>query len=146
MSRIEGLLQRIDGEKREYDQTIWPPATEETIDRLRNSAHETLKTQLPEGYITLLRRNDGVDFNGYVVYGATEHREPFLSGFIEANDRLGEPTPRFIFYAETGHTLYAHDRTHRRWIALDVPSLDVIDEFDSFDIMLERVLREALEE
>lgn len=127
----------------EYDQTIWSPATEETIDRLRISVHETLKTELPEGYITLLRRNDGVDFNGYVIYGATEHKEPFLSGFMEANTRLGDPASRFVFYAETGNTLYAQDWTNRRWVELDVPSGDVVD---SFDTMLEHVLRKAYEE
>jgi hypothetical protein len=50
-----------------------------------------------------------------------------------------------VFYAETGNTLYAQDRTNGRWVALDVPSLDVVDELDSFDTMLEHVLREACE-
>jgi hypothetical protein len=40
MSATEALLERIDAEKREYDQTIWPPATEEAIDRLRAHARE----------------------------------------------------------------------------------------------------------
>jgi hypothetical protein len=31
-------------------------------------------------------------------------------------------------------------------VTLDVPSFDVVDEFDSFDAMLEHVLREACEE
>jgi hypothetical protein len=146
MSATEALLQRIDAKKRAYDQTIWPPAAEAAIDRLRAHARETLKTQAPEGYTALLRRRDGVDFNGYAIYGATEHRQPFLAGFIEANARLADPPSRFVFYGETGHTLYAEDQTSGRWVALDAPSLDVVDEFDSFDAMLEHVLREACEE
>jgi hypothetical protein len=146
MSATEALLQRIDAEKREYDQTIWPPAAEEAIDRLRAHARETLKTEAPEGYVALLRRNDGVEFNSYAIYGATEHKQPFLAGFIEANARLVDSPSRFVFYGETGNTLYAQDRTDGRWVALDAPSLDVVDEFDSFDAMLERVLREACEE
>ncbi|HEY1864727.1 MAG TPA: hypothetical protein VGG77_13815 [Roseiarcus sp.] len=51
-----------------------------------------------------------------------------------------------MFYGETGNTLYAQDRTNGRWVTLDVPSFDVVDEFDSFDAMLEHVLREACEE
>jgi hypothetical protein len=144
MSVTEELLQRIDAEKDEYDQTIWPPATEETIDRLRAQARETLQTERCDSYIAFLRRNDGVDFNGYSIFGATEHKEPFLGGFIEANARLTDPPPRFVFYGETGHTLYAEDRTSRRWAALDRPSFDAVAEFDSFDAMLEHVLREAL--
>jgi hypothetical protein len=73
-------------------------------------------------------------------------RPPFLAGFIEANALLADPRSRFAFYGETGDTLYAHDRTDRRWVALDAPSLDVVDAFDSFDAMLEHVLREACEE
>jgi hypothetical protein len=146
MSATEALLQRIDAEKREYDQTIWPPADEEAIDRLRAHARETLKTELPETYIALLRRNDGVDFNSYAIFGATEHKQPFLGGFIEANARLADPPSRFVFFGETGNTLYAQDRTNGRWVTLDAPSLDVVDEFDSFDAMLEHVLREACEE
>jgi hypothetical protein len=145
MSATEALLQRIDAEKRAYDQTIWPPA-EEAIDRLCSHARETLKTNLPEGYVALLRRRDGVDFNSYAIYGATEHKQPFLAGFIESNARLADPPSRFVFYGETGDTLYAHDRTDGRWVALDAPSLDVVDAFDSFDAMLGHVLREACEE
>jgi hypothetical protein len=144
MSATESLLQRIDAESREFNQTIWSPAAEGTIDRLRAQARETLKTELPDGYITLLRRNDGVEFNGYVIYAATEHKAPFHSGFIEANARLADP--QFVLYGETGDALYAQDRKTGRWVALDRPSLDVFNEFDSFDTMLEHVLREACEE
>jgi hypothetical protein len=96
MSATEALLQRIDAEKRAYDQTIWPPAAEEAIDRLRVHARETLKTALPESYIALLRRNNGVDFNSYAIFGTTEHQQPFLGGFIEANARLADPPSRFV--------------------------------------------------
>jgi hypothetical protein len=43
--------------------------------------------------VTFLGRHDGLDFNGHVIYGAIEHKEPFLSGFVEANERLGGPKP-----------------------------------------------------
>jgi hypothetical protein len=146
MSATEVLLWRIDAEKRAYDQAIWPPADEETIDRLRAHARQTLKTELPESYIALLRRNDGVEFNSYAIYGATEHKQPFLGGLIEANARLADPPSRFVLYGETGNTLYAQDRTNDRWVTLDAPSLDVVNEFDTFDAMLEHVLREACAE
>lgn len=146
MSATEDLLQRIDAEKREYDQTIWPPASEEAINRVRSYARDTLQAELSDGYVALLRRNDGVNFNSYFIYGATEHKEPFLGGFIEVNARLADPPSRFVFYGETGNTLYAQERTSGRWVALDVPSLDEVDEFDSFDAMLEHVLSEAYDE
>jgi hypothetical protein len=146
MSLPEELLQRIDAEKREYDQRIWPPATDEAIDSVRSYARDILRAELSESYIEFLRRNDGLNFNSYYIYGATEHEQPFLGGFIEVNSRLADPPSQFVYYGETGHTLYAQDRASGRWVALDVPSLDVVDQFDSFDAMLEHVLREAYEE
>jgi hypothetical protein len=92
MSDIDDLLADINTEQREFAQMIWPPASQGAIERLRRFARDELRTDLPEGYVTLLGRNDGLDFNGHVIYGATEHREPFPSGFVEANERLGGPT------------------------------------------------------
>jgi hypothetical protein len=145
MSDIEDLLANINAEKREFAQTIWPPASADAIARLRQLARDTLRTDLPEDYVTFLGRNDGLDFNGYVIYGATEHAEPFLSGFVEANERLGGPQDRYVYYGDTGDQLYAQDRASRSWVALDRPSLDVVATFPSFDAMLAKVLRKAVE-
>jgi hypothetical protein len=102
MSDIDDLLGDINAEKRAFQQTIWPPASPDAIARLRRFARDTLQTDLPEGYVTFLGRNDGLDFNGHVIYGATEHKEPFLSGFVEANERLGRPQVMHVYYGDTG--------------------------------------------
>ena len=107
---------------------------------------DTLRAELPAGYIAFLERNDGLDFNGYAIYGATEHAEPFLSGFAEANGCLAEPPAQYVFYGETGDALYAQDRKSSTWVALDRPSLDVIEEFPAFEAMLEQLLRDAYDE
>ena len=146
MSGIYELLAEINAEKREFAQPIWPPASPDAIARLRRHARETLQIDLPEDYMAFLGRNDGLDFNGYVIYGATEHKEPFLSGLVEANERLGGPQATHVFYGGTGDQLYAQDRTNRAWVALDRPSLDVIATFPSFEAMLTKVLRDAVAE
>jgi hypothetical protein len=43
-------------------------------------------------------------------------------------------------------TIFAQDRVSLAWVALDRPSLDVIATFPSFDAMLARLLRDAIEE
>jgi hypothetical protein len=146
MSDIDDLLAEINAEQREFAQTIWPPASPDAVAQLRRLARNTLQTDLPEDYVTFLGRNDGLDFNGYVIYGATEHKEPFLSGFVEANERLGGSQARHVYYGDTGDQLYAQDRTSRAWVALDRPSLDIIATFPSFDAMLTKILRDAVEE
>jgi hypothetical protein len=146
LSGIDELLTEINTEKREFAQTICPPASQDAIAQLRRLARDTLLTDLPEEYVTFLGRNDGLDFNGYVIYGATEHQEPFLSGFVEANQRLGGPQASHVFYGDTGDQLFAQDRTSQMWVALDRASLDVVASFPSFDAMLIKVLRSAVAE
>lgn len=146
LSGIDELLAEINAEKREFAQPIWPPASPDAIERLRKLARDTLQADLPEDYVAFLGRNDGLDFNGYVIYGATEHKEPFLSGFVESNERLGGPQAGHVFFGDTGDQLFAQDRTSQAWVALDRASLDVIATFPSFDAMLTDVLRNAIAE
>lgn len=51
----------------------------------------------------------------------------------------------YVYYGGTSNTHYAQDRTRAAWVALDVPSLRVVDTFPSFDAILMQVLREAIE-
>src|ERR1700743_2816430 len=99
---IDELLAEINAEKREFSQPICPPASPDAIARLRRSAPGALSTDLPEDYVTFLGKNDGIDFNGYVIYGATEHKEPFLSGLVEAHERLGADPAQHVFFGDTG--------------------------------------------
>jgi hypothetical protein len=145
MSDIDDLLAAIDARKRKFARTMRPPASAEAIERLRRFAWDTLRTDLPEGYVTFLGRSDGLSFNGYEIYAATEQRKPYyLSGFVEANEILGGPDAEYVFYGETGDELYAQDRTSGVWAALDRPSLSVLETFPSFDALLAQVLRDAL--
>ncbi len=156
MSMTDDLLQRIDVQKREYDQTIWPPATKEAIDRVGRYRRDILHAELPARHVGSLWRNDRLNFNGSSIKGATEHEKPFLGGCIEVNAPMADLPSRFVGYGETDHTLYAQKRTSGPWVALDVPSLDVpaldvpaldvIDEFESVDGMLAHILRAAYDE
>ena len=146
LSGINELLAEINAEKREFAQTIWPPASEDAVARLRRLAREMLSVELSEGYVTFLERHDGLDFNGFVIYGATEHQEPFLSGFVEANERRGGPQASYVYYGDTGDRLFAQNRTSQVWDILDRSSLDVVASFPSFEAMLTEVLRSAVAE
>jgi hypothetical protein len=65
VSDIDGLLAAINAVQRKFAQTVSPPAPPDAIERLRRSAREMLRTDLPDGYVAFLRRNDGLVFNGY---------------------------------------------------------------------------------
>jgi hypothetical protein len=145
MSDIDDLLAAINVRKCKFAQAVSPPASPEAIERLRRFARDTLRTDLPEGHVRFLGRNDGLAFNNCEIYAATEKKKPYLPGFVETNEILGEGDDRFVYYGGTSNTLYGQDRTSMAWVALDVPSLDVMDTFPSFDAMLAQVLRESLQ-
>jgi hypothetical protein len=145
MSDIEGLLAAINAEERKFAQPSSTPASLDAIERLRRLAWETLRTDLPESYLTFLGMTDGFAFNGYTIYGATERGKPyFVSGLVEANERLGEPDDRYVYYGDSSIDVYAQDRTSGAWVTLDRPSWDVVATFPSFDAMLLQVLRNAI--
>jgi hypothetical protein len=146
MSEIDDLLAVISAELRESGHTIPPPASPEAIERLRRYARDTLRTDLTEDYVTFLGRTDGLVFNGYAIFAATERRKPYyLSGFVETNEILGASDDRYVFYGGCSIDLYAQDRSSGAWVTLNVPGLDVMATFPSFDAMLTEVLRDAVE-
>jgi hypothetical protein len=144
MSDIDDLLAAIDVRERKFGHTMRPPASPDAIERLRRLAWDKFRTDLPEGYLTFLSETDGLDFNGYSIYAATEDEKPYWPGFVESNVLLGAPHRGYVFYGDTGDELYAQHLTSRAWHALDRPSLSVLESFPSFDAMLGHVLREAV--
>jgi hypothetical protein len=144
MSDVDKLLAVIDAEERKFGETIQLPASPEAIERLRRFARDSLRTDLPEGYVTFLGRTDGLVFNGYEIFAATQHKKPYQPGFVEANEILGASDDRYVFYGGSSIDLYAQDRTSGAWVTLNVPGLDVMATFPSFDALLAQVLRDAL--
>jgi hypothetical protein len=144
MSDIDDLLEAIDARERRFGYTNRPAASSAAVERLRRFARDTLRTDLSEGYVTFLGRNDGLDFNGYKIFAATEQRKPYLAGFIEVNEVFGGPDDRYVYYGDGGYEIYAQDRTSGTWVTLDVPSWGVVATFPSFEAMLAQILRDAL--
>jgi hypothetical protein len=144
MSDFDDLLAAINAHERKFAGTIRPPASPEAIERLRRFARDTLRIDLPDSYVTFLGKNDGLAFNNCEIYATTEHKKPYLPGFVEVNEILGGPEARYVFYGDTPDDLYAQDRTSMVWVALDRPSLSVLDTFPSFDALFAEVLRYAV--
>jgi hypothetical protein len=89
--------------------------------------------------------HDGLVFNGYAIYAATEQRKPhYRPGFVETNEIFGGLDDRYVYYGKDEISQYAQDLTSGAWVELDVPSWDVMDAFPSFDAMLARMLRHSL--
>ena len=145
MSDIEALLSRISRRKEEAKETLRPPADLGEAAKMDHYANDVLKTPLPKSYILFLSKMDGLNFNGYLIFGASTRQTPYLPSFAEANELLARTPRQHALYGHTGDEMYAQHLASSRWQALDRASLSVLEEFESFDLMLSHVLQEALD-
>ena len=84
MSYIDDLLTgKCNAMQRRFEPTVWPRQT-----RSRGCADMPGIRCHSDDYVTFLRRDDGLDFNGYVIYGATEHKASILPGLSSRTSNL----------------------------------------------------------
>ena len=126
-----------------------PPGRETDIEDVRARARAQLGAELPEEYYTLLRETDGLDANGLVVYATRTspiagHADRFIEGFVEAN--LGwrdlADNQSYLFFGESGMSLFAYHLVDRRYQVLDRSSGSLVEAVAGFDELVARALEE----
>lgn len=140
---LDGLLDQVVAE----GWSLNPPATAEGIAAVERWFQSQVGIDLPDGYGSLLKRTDGLDFNGAVIYASADSTEQvFIPGIAESNARLNEDLETSQRYVgETGSDLYAVEAGGTRWSIVDRVSRDVDETFASSEEMLAAVLRKYLD-
>lgn len=83
-------LQEIIKEKEIYGEKVNIGATEREIQLLNNETKKELNVDLPSEYVNILKVVNGIEFNGFILYGIDErllekkHNQP-INGLIEYN-------------------------------------------------------------
>jgi hypothetical protein len=148
-ARTADMLEQIHAEMRDAGEQVQPPASPEAIDALHAFAERELHTPLPQDYIDFLRRADGLDFNGTVIYATAQRSLPgglTLLGFPESNrDFAAGQGHDHVLFGETGDELYALDKSRGQFLLLDRASLSPLEQFASCEAMLAAALRRAYE-
>jgi hypothetical protein len=145
------LLQEHIDDKKSYGESPQPPATATDLEQLRDRAKRELDAELPDAYCELLQVTNGLDSNGLVIYGSRtapvvgyEKKNLSVEGLVEAN--LGwrdHPShKRFVFFAESGSSLYGYDTDKRNYKILDRQSGTEMEDLPSFDELISRALEE----
>jgi hypothetical protein len=144
---IDNTLRSIHDEMASAGEQVQQPAAPDELDALRRYAEDHLGTKLPAGYIDFLSKTDGLDFNGTTVYAAKQRPLPSggtMLGFREANDTFRQGGDRQqILFGETGDELFLYSIREQSWCVADRGSLSILDRFDTFDALLDHVLRRA---
>lgn len=144
-------LQKIAEEKIQYDEKINDGASAEEIRKFLEEVKSELKAELPEDYERFLEVINGLEYNGFILYGIDEHLlniqpNQHINGLIDNNEvwHENEWDKQYIFLGESSMSWYVYDVAECTYCELDNPSGDEIETFDTLEHMLENILSDAL--
>lgn len=152
MPHWKDLLVEVEKIEDKYGSSLRKPASDKEIIKMNKTIQEKLEgCVLPESYIRFLKKINGLDFNGLVIYGVDEvlldmEVDEVVHGFIETNEIWYENDWRnkYVFYGDSDTAWYCFDLKMSLYVELDKPSGTLIQSFDSFDSMLKDALESIL--
>lgn len=142
------LLSEVEAAQAKYGGRMQPPCSGEQLARLRESVRRGLQAELPEAYAALLRRTDGLNWNGLFIYASEETAivgapDASIPGFAEMNVlyRDDEWFDDLLVFGEGNMDLYVRRISTGEYQVIDRVPGNVIETLPSF----ERLLAAAIE-
>ena len=147
----ECSLKKIIDEKRLYDEEVNLGASKEEINNLVNEINKQLGKDIPNEYLDILSKVNGLEFNGFILYGIDENlleheNSEYISGLIDTNKILYEnqDKKKYLFLGESNISWDVYEYENKRFIELDNPSGRECTIFSSFYDMFEKLLEDAV--
>lgn len=144
-------LKEIIQEKKIYGEKVNIGATEEEIAIFFKEAKTELNVDLPNDYASILELVNGLEFNGFILYGIDQTlscKQPnqSINGLIEYNKIWyeNEWQKKYIFIGESNISWYVYDFVECKYVELDNPSGRENEAFPSLECMIEKMLSDAL--
>lgn len=144
-------LEEIIHHKSVYGEKINVGASEEELKVFLEDVRRELKIYLPDEYVRFLKIVNGIEFNGFILYGIDQRflsrsQNQIINGFIENNSIWyeNEWQKKYIFIGESNISWYVYDLNERKWYELDNPSGRETEMFVSMDNLVEKILGDAL--
>ena len=144
-------LQEIVDEQKKYGEKVNIGATEEEIELFFRVTKAELNVNLPNDYKKILEQVNGLEFNGFILYGIDQNLlrgqpNQSINGLIEYNKIWyeNEWQKKYIFIGESNISWYVYDLEERQYFELDNPSGREIGLFSDLESIVERLLSDAL--
>lgn len=110
------------------------------------------KCSLPKAYLEALAVINGINFNGFVLYGLDSElllgeSNQEIQGVIDSNVvwyEFVDPEKKYIFLGEDSISWYVYEKATKKYWLIDRPSADPIERFQTFDEVLFKMLTTAL--
>lgn len=148
---MDRLLDEIAADQARAGEVSQPPATDEQIAELARAVRTAFGAILPEAFIRFLRRANGLDYNGLVLYGAGQTiADPgaggFWQGLVEVNAlwRENEVRSAYLALGETDMDLLTVALDGTAPVLRDKVGDDVVEEFATLDAAIAQCLQRRL--
>ena len=148
---MQVVIEQIAVDQDSHGETRQAPATDEQIAHTSQQLGARFGAVLPEDYARFLRRSNGLDYNGVVLYGTTQsEHEPgaggFWQGLVVANAawREGPGHEGYLVLGETDMDLLTVAADGTGPVLRDKVSSDVNERFDSVAQAIESILQRRL--
>lgn len=144
-------LEEIRQEEKEYGDDINCGISEEEAEAFIKVVKDELGIALPKEYLKLLRTINGIEFNGFILYGVDEPLlkeapNQHVNGLIDCNKVWyeNEWQKQYLFLGEGSISWYVYDLKTKKYCELDNPSGEPGEEFEDFEQMMDKMLGDAL--
>ncbi len=144
-------LKEINEIKKLYKQAENSGVSDEQLAGLLSETKKQYDFVLPESYIDFLKKENGFEFNGFIIYGIGGAKDCLstqsTTDFISTNEIWHEvsDSKRYIFFGDSNISWYCFDKRNNLYVELDKPSLSLVKVFDNANNMLEGILMDCLQ-
>ncbi len=116
------------------------------------TAKRELCIDIPKQYVDILKTVNGLEFNGFIVYGIDADLldvspvQP-INGLIE-NNKIWYENPwqrKYVFLGDSNISWYVYDVVLSKYCELNKPSGDLLHSYDNFESLLNKILGDAIQ-
>lgn len=144
-------LMEISKIEQKYGEVINKGASEEELEIFIPTVRKELGIDLPTEYIEVLKVINGLEFDGYILYGIDmellkDEPERNINGLIQNNKDWyeNEWNKKYLFIGDSSMSWYVYDIDAQQYCELDNPSGEEMEVFNSIEDMLYKLLCEAI--
>ena len=144
------LITQIGEEMSKYCEELNTRMSEFEIKQLEYKFEARFSVKLHKEYALLLALVNGIEWNGFIIYGIKNEMESESTNEIidlfDMNEVWHENVSlrKYIFIGDSCISWYCYDKTLKKFVELDKPSGSKVDEFEDFGELLNSVLSNAL--
>ncbi|WP_173276001.1 YrhA family protein [Paenibacillus sp. NEAU-GSW1] len=134
-----------------YSAIINTGALEAELSSFHLAVKEEWNIELPEPYMSVLRTVNGLEFNGFILYGIDDpylEKKPNqqITGLISANQIWyeNEDQKKYLFLGDSNISWFVYEIDEKMYLELDKPSGNEVMKFNHFDDLFEKLLSDSL--